>query len=418
MDNKIEFRHAIDKDLEKIVSFQEKHHDGGEYVRDIYSGISPEMDYSNYFLLLDIETKNIISCTMLIPEYIYLDGTRLNCGRFELTATDERYRNKGMMRRLFKLTEEWYKSNGGDITSVSGKPWFYSQYSGYALSRGVENLMISSMNIDHYANKPTRYHITQCDENEYHTISKMYKNYVSRQKIINVHQNDEALMKYDSYPKGVRLIRDVSDNIVGGFIYSPEPNDGCYEVQRLCLEKKVTLIDVRNAIFTYFIKESQSITDFVLQGIMFNLGNNHPFYNIIRTKNLFDNIHGKPLLTARNGDFSGYYKILDIETIMKKLIPVFENRISNSPMSNFTGEFKLGIYRKLDTFHFIFDNGEIKQLKLIKQEYGNSNMPIEMLTQLIFGYMKVDDLYPKFFTEIFIQDEDDLFILKALFESI
>lgn len=63
------------------------------------------------------------------------------------------------MRSLFSLTEQWYLSNGGEMTSVCGKPWFYSQYDGYALSRGSENIVVSVINMEYYANKSSRYYI-------------------------------------------------------------------------------------------------------------------------------------------------------------------------------------------------------------------------------------------------------------------
>jgi hypothetical protein len=99
------------------------------------------------------------------------------------------------------------------------------------------------------------------------------------------------------------------------------------------------------------------------------------------------------------------------------MLPVFQKRLAASPLKYFTGEFKIGLYRKFDMLYFTFDNGIIIKFDVIKQEYGNVNMPIEMFTQLVSGFFTVDDLYPKFFTEIFVNDEDDLMMLRALFNQ-
>lgn len=76
---KLLFRQANYSDLEKIVMFNEKYHGNGDYVREIFNG-APEMRFDYYMLLEDTETKDIIACSMLIPEVVCIDGVKFSCG--------------------------------------------------------------------------------------------------------------------------------------------------------------------------------------------------------------------------------------------------------------------------------------------------------------------------------------------------
>lgn len=410
------FKQASVADKARIIEFQEKYHNGGKYAEEIFEGYAPEMVYTNYLYLEHDITKEIIACTMLIPEYVYIQGVQFKCGRFELTATYEKYRNKGMMRRLFKESEIWYLSKGGDLTTVSGKPWFYSQFDGYSLARGSHNLMVAFNNLDYYSNKTKYLKCYSSDKKEFELICEKYKEYIQIQRFGNIHYRDKELMQYDLYPNGSITIKDDNNDFIGGFLYLPEFEDGYIEIIRVIFIESICLIDIRNIIFKYCLQIKKEFPNKVYKGIKFTLGNDHPFYGVIKTNNIFDNTLTKSIISSINNDFTGYYKVLNQKDFIMQLIPVFEKRIANSPIRNYTGEFKIGTYKNFFCLHFKFCKGLIVSLDIIEQEYGNANIPIEMLIQLISGYLKFDELYPRYYTEIFIQDEDDRYILKSLFD--
>lgn len=83
-------------------------------------------------------------------------------------------------------------------------------------------------------------------------------------------------MKYDLFSKGVRAIRDNSNNFIGMVMFATEQQDGFYEIYRLVLPEQVCLLEIRNTLYKFFSD--------AIKGINFNLENNHPIYGVVRTK--------------------------------------------------------------------------------------------------------------------------------------
>ena len=75
----------------------------GPWVRDMMSGRHPLLGAGDFALVEDTDAGKIVAATCLMDQVWEYEGIALPVGRPEIVASDEDYRERGLVRAVFEL---------------------------------------------------------------------------------------------------------------------------------------------------------------------------------------------------------------------------------------------------------------------------------------------------------------------------
>ena len=134
-------RHATPEDTQAVVQFNREIHGEDEWdtrglddwTRDLISGESPYMKASDFSIVEDTRTGEIVSSCCLISQTWSYEGIPFKVGRPELVGTKKDYRRRGLVRAQFDVLHEWGAKRGELAQVITGIPFYYRQF-GYAMA--------------------------------------------------------------------------------------------------------------------------------------------------------------------------------------------------------------------------------------------------------------------------------------------
>src|SRR6266567_2161208 len=108
-------------------------------IRRLMHGDHPFMGSHDFAVIEDTsrEGNPVVACTCLWKHTWTYEGIPFRVGRPEMVATDDRYRNRGLIRALFEMVHERSEAEGDLTQAITGIPYFYRQF-GYEYALDLE----------------------------------------------------------------------------------------------------------------------------------------------------------------------------------------------------------------------------------------------------------------------------------------
>ena len=415
-------RRATPDDTDALVQFNREIHGENEWdtrglddwTRDLLSGDCPNMSPSDFTLVEDTHTAEIVSTCCLIPQTWAYEGIPFKVGRPELVGTKKDYRRRGLIREQFEVMHDWGAKRGELAQVITGIPFYYRRY-GYAMALNLSGGRygyemhvpeLKEGEIEPFTLRPAK-------KKDIPFIETCYTRGCERSMISAVW--DDALWEYELRGKRqyninrreMFIIEDPASQPVG-FIGIPPVKWGhnstltVYEIT-----EDVAWTDVTPSVIRFLWQkglekaEEQSTTQKIFG---FWLGEAHPAY-----------IAAANQLPRERDPYAYYVRVPNLAAFLLNIQPVLERRLAHSAFVNYSGELKLSFYK--DGLLIKFDKGkitEIKNLGFDELEKPQAEFPPLTFLHLVFGHRTVRELH-KIHIDCLIRDDMTTNLIDSLF---
>jgi len=387
------------------------------WVRDLLEKPHPTFGAGDFTVVEERHSGRIVSSMNLISQTWSYGGIRFGVGRPELVCTLPEYRQRGLVRAQFEVVHRWSAERGEAVQAITGIPYYYRQF-GYEMAMDVDTgrfgYKMHVPNLENGQKEP--YTIRPAEEADLAFIADLYEESCRRSLVSCV--RDEVDWKYElsgKNPANVnrlewRMIETAGGKVVGylahPFFNGPKGADlvaWAYEIVQGYSWAEITPTVIRYLATTgeSYAKQAGKVFD----SFGFWLGRQHPVYEVLNER--------APRLRR---PYSWYVRVPDLPGFIRLILPVLEERLSESAYAGHTGELKLTFYRsglRLD-----FERGRLVDVKAWKPEpHGHSGdvaFPNLTFLQLLFGYRSLDELAYAF-PDCWWEQDDAYGLVKALF---
>jgi len=398
--NGIIIRHAIPEDTAALVEFNREIHGEDEWdrkglkdwTRDLMSGEGPTFDTSDFTVVEDTNTGEIVSTCCLISQTWAYEGIPFKVGRPELVGTKKDYRRRGLVRHQFEILHQWSEARGELVQVITGIPYYYRQF-GYAMALDLEG-----------GRSGYEPHVPELKEDEKEPFSfrlageadipflmAAYERGCHRDMISAVW--DEAHWRYELIGKSqyninrreIYVIEDQEGASVGFIGIPPVKWRAASALTVYELASGFSWSAVTPSVIRFLWQKGEELgeeQDQPQKAFTFNLGEAHPVYQVIASR-----------LPLKKNPYAYYVRVPDLPVFIRKISPVLEGRLSESAFANYTGEIKLNFY--WDGLCMNFKEGHlvaVEALAFDELEGAFANFPPLVFLHLLFGHRTMDEL--------------------------
>jgi GNAT superfamily N-acetyltransferase len=407
LDGGLILRRATPQDAEALAHFNDTIHkdedqETAEYVviwtRDLMNGAHPTTSASDFTIVEDSQSGQIVSTMNLISQTWSYGGIEFGVGRPELVGTHPDYRNRGLIRAQFEVIHEWSAQRGHMLQAITGIPWYYRMF-GYemalALEGGRAGAKFQAPKLKEGEDKP--YLVRPAVESDLPFITTVYQ--ASRSRHLVNCPRDEALWRYelDGRTTGCAdelqlcLITTPDGEPVGflahdGHLTRPTMRARAYE-----LKEGVSWLAVTPSVVRHLVSAGEAYAEkdekLDMTGYAFVLGTEHPVYEVFA--------HGLP---RKWTPYAWYLRVPDLPAFLHLIKPVLEERLTKSPLVGHTGELTISFFQ--DGLKLAFEKGlitEIEPWQPTPKKWGMVLFPDLTFLQVLFGYRsfkEVEAAYP------------------------
>ncbi len=390
------------------------------WTRDLMSGQHPTTSVSDFVVVEDTNTHQIVSSMCLIPQVWVYEDIPIPVGRPELVCTDPSYRRQGLVRTAFEVIHALSGAYGHLAQGVTGIPWFYRQFDyEYALPLGgYRDLNVNDVpSLKEGETEP--YQTRPPSEEDISTLMRLYQRQCAG-KLVTTHI-DEDWWRYDlsGRTRGsdleyrAHLILDKEECPVGYYSTPARVHGSHLRVWELAVDAGTSLRGVLPTVLralkaqgkAYVTAAGARPEENTFTGIRLFLGLEHPGYDIL-------DAHLGPLRRP----YAWYVRVPDVPRFIRHVAPVLERRLADSAMSGFTGELNITFYQS--GLHLAFENGRLIRATDwsapdTDERWNGAGFPPLVFLQLLFGYRSLEELrhaFPDCWA-----DEEPRLLLNALF---
>lgn len=419
-------RKATREDTQALVDFNARiHYEGedgkvdervGAWTRDLMERAHPTFNVSDFTLIQDTSTGEIVSTMNLISQKWTYAGIPFGVGRPELVGTLPKYRNRGLVRAQFEVIHEWSRQRGEILQAITGIPYYYRIF-GYemALSLGGGRAGFKQHIPKLKDGEGEPYLIRPATEADIPFISELYNRNSSRYLVSCVW--DDALWRYELNGKTernvnraeLRVIETREGDPVGFFAHTYLRWGSMMPATFYELKKGISWAAVTPTVIRYLQTVGEQrpaeFSEDTFESFGFWLGSEHPVYQVLRDQ-----------LPRVRAPYAWYIRVADQLNFIKHIGSVLEGRLEGSVFAGHSGEFKISFYRT--GIQLKFEAGRLVQVEgwdPTPHSYsGNAVFPGLTFLQLVFGYRSLDEL--KFaFADCITGSDGDHALLSILF---
>jgi len=388
-------RRSTPADTEKLAKFNseiQKDADVGEWTRDLMSGKHPTFGVSDFTIVENPETGEIVSSMNLINQTWTYAGIPFKVGRPELVGTLPAYRNRGLVRRQFEVIHEWSKQRGQVVQAITGIPYYYRLF-GYEMAMDLDGgrMAYASSLPRAKAGQPPAYRIRPAVEADIPFIAECYTHNCQRDLVACVW--DTALWRHElleKSPKNVdrrdlRIIESITGEPTGFIGLSPKLSESMCACLHYSLKAGASWWEVTPVVLRYVWEAGQSMANIegkTCDTIGMLLHENHPVFQVA----------GHHLWRRRQA-YAWYLRVADLKGFLWLIAPVLEKRLSESLCPGFSGTLNLNFYSA--GLQITFEKGRL--LKIDDWESTPDNLdsaafPGLSFLQMLFGRRNLDEL--------------------------
>src|SRR5688500_10981401 len=395
-------RRAVKEDAEAVATFNSlvhrepgvEHPDVGveAWTRDLMSGDHPTTSASDFLVIENTASGEIISSMNLISQRWTYAGIEFPVGRPEAVGTAPEFRRRGLVRAQFDVLHRWSAERGEMVQVITGIPWYYRQFGyemGLALGGGRSGYVPAIPRLKEGEEEP--YIFRAAEDADIPFMAEMYDQAIKRSLVACVY--DTETWRYFLHKPSEKNFNRRSWNIIR--TREGEPIG--------LLASATNLWGTASALTFYEVKEGvpwTAVTPGVLrfmwshgrkiaerdkkevESLYFNLGTEHPLYDVLHDA-----------LPKVRRPYAFFVRVPDVPAFLNHIKPALEQRISASPVAGYAGEVKLNFYR--DGVKLALDKGKITSVEAWKPDHANDGdaaFPDLTFLQVLFGYRSLEEL--------------------------
>lgn len=396
----LRLRFARPDEVDTVVDFNTRIFDNrvSFWTRDLMSGRHPTVQATDFTVVEDTRSNQIISSLCVIPQTWAYSGIPFQVGRPELIATDPAYRRRGLVRKQFEFIHSRSAANGEMMQVITGVDWFYRQF-GYLMgiklwgSRWVEAarlLKIEEAESNGYRLRPAL-------PSDYDFIQDVYNHAMHGQLFSAVPSPEQWAYEFEGRSKDNTRRREwlIIESSFGerlGYVqYLPclaSPHVPMFRIYQVELKPGVGYLNLLSDLLRGLwakakaMHASGDLPCKELQGLELTLERDHPLFRVL-PKNWVREVKPSPW----------YIRLPDPVAFLRKVRPALEKHLIGTVAEGYSGEVKLNFYR--GGLRLMFERGQITAIEeWFPQELsqGDARFPDSTFTQLLCGWRRVNDL--------------------------
>jgi len=363
-------------DIEQVAKLDNIVHDENvaHLCRELFTN-HPNVQLSDLIYVEDENTGEAISTLCLIPwEWKYEDVT-LKVGEMGIVATLEPYRSRGLIRKQAEYHRKLLNDGKFDISIIQGIPYFYRQF-GYeyaiTLQRGcfIEFHRLPEPAEDE---KP-KYAFRLASPDDMPEIERLYSDsakslaiHTFRNKAIWQYLFENALKTCTASEMWV--IEDANGKIVGYFFIQKHPFGDALTVGEVSKLSYDASIEVLRHLKELAVEREKP-------NIRLNLPANCELLKVAIHHGAID-----------RRDYAWQIYIPNVARFLRKIAPVLESRIADSPFVGLTDDIRISLYKEKIVIHF--ENGRItnvEELEFSSNWWEPIQLPERAAIPLFLGY--------------------------------
>ena len=329
----------------------------------------PDMTPRNFFAIWDADT--MVATLNLIPQTWSLGGIPLRVAEMGLVGTHPEYRNRGLQRILNREFDRRIREDEYHLAGLEGIPYFYRQF-GYEYS----------VPLDEWATIP----LDKLPATEMSGISPLSPEEIPRAM---------SLLEATQRKHLVHCIRSQEEwetqeksGIVGEHpskTYAVRQGGKITAYLRANVKDKVVLL--------HEITETNLATTKMIATFLRRLGEENGASELVSRESYaepFDD-YLFSLSASKRHHYGWQMKVVDPQKVFKKITPLFEERIKNSPLIGYSGIVPLNLYKVTVTLNF--QNGAVTDVKQSKSEQkGDILVNPRIFPKMLLGYRSLAEL--------------------------
>ncbi|HEV7128997.1 MAG TPA: GNAT family N-acetyltransferase [Ktedonobacterales bacterium] len=388
------------------------------WIHDLMSGRHPLMGPVDYALVEDTQSGAIVAATNLLAQVWEYGGIAFGVGRPELVATDERYRNRGLIRAIFELIHARSAARGHLVQGITGIEYFYRQFGyEYALEldtgRTVAFTDIPSLKAD--TTEPFR--LRPATLEDVPLLQRLYAREQHSAPVTTLPSGDYWRWILDGMDARSgegwdTQVLDDADGRATGYVLRARlrwhPN---VNVWGLAVLPEVSLVEALPSLLRALRDQAPTmptrkpdLPPATNLGLI--LGSSHPVYDAL----------GAVPSRAIAPPYAWYIRVPELPRFMRHIAPVLERRLADSVAARYNGDLKLNFYR--GGLRLLFEAGRLtlaEDWRRSTWETASAGFPPGIFLQLLFGHRGLDELR-HIFPDVSVEG-DVAPVLRALFPA-
>jgi Acetyltransferase (GNAT) domain len=390
-------------------------------LKELMSDRNPVMSVGDVALVEDTRKREhpIVACTCLWRQTWDYSGVPLEMGRPEIVATDPAYRKRGLVRAIFELIHARSETEGQLIQGITGIPYFYRQF-GYEFALDLDAVRTTRISLI----PPARQGVVEdcaLREATLDDLPLLLSLYERQRADYTVATRPGAEWWRYQLQARKRVEADAiwhisivlaADGSELGYLVMPLIRwRQSIPVLDLALRPALNVQAIVPALLRAIHQQGAQLLSppraEPINQISFLLGQKHPLYAVL----------GQELAFARHTPYAWYVRVPQLPLFIRRIAPVLERRLANSPLGSYSGELLLNFYR--GGLRLVFEKG----LLITSEDWQapiwnskeNAGFPPLVFLQLLFGRRSLNDL--RFaFPDVWANEEVEL-LLQTLFPA-
>jgi predicted N-acetyltransferase YhbS len=363
-------------DVERVAAFNGSIHGAGlAGVTQSLVESFPNMGRDDLVYVDDSATGEVVSSLCLVPWQLAYGAATLNVGEMGIVGTDERYRNRGLVRAQVPYFRQRLAAHACTISLIQGIPFYYRQF-GYTYALPLEG----GVRVDPRSLPPLPAHLYTfrlATPGDLPLLAEFY-NQAAQDLAIHARRN-AATWRYMLDPQMQTELRAewwlVEENSrPAGYLRLPNSHFGdelaVYEVSQLSYDAALAALH-----------QLQGWADERgLPGVRLNLADASLLMQLART------LGGHDL-----GRYAWQVAILDITAFLVAIAPELERRLAAAPeLANWSGNLAISLYRSAATLHIA--GGRIAITPGAASGPAGLQCPPDAFTPLALGWRTLDEI--------------------------
>jgi hypothetical protein len=382
------------------------------WVRDLMSGDHPTFRPQDYAIVEDTKRGEIASSLCLIGQTWSYEGVKFGVGLPELVGTRPQWRRRGLVRVQFNLIHQWSARRGHLVQAIAGIPHFYRQFGyemGLELGGGREGSVVDAPALKRGERDP--FAVRAASEADLPFIARTYA--AAMRRYLVTCARDRAAWRYElagrrrdsEHRRDIGIIESAEGEPVGLVccptrLWGNAVGADVYELKPGANWLAVTPSVIRHVIkkgAQYAARQKTDLKRFALW-----LGSEHPAYRVADW-----------FLPRRRDPYALYVRVPDLPAFVRRIRPVLERRLAESPAPGHTGELRISFYR--GGLRMVFRSGRLAQVDHWEPERNESAaFPGHTFLHLLFGHRSLADLQLAY-SDCYARDGEAHLLLEALF---
>lgn len=397
-----------------------------DWTRDLIEGRHPSFRADRALVVEDTRGKSIVSSMVLLSHTWTYGGVPVSVGQPEIVGTRAEFRGRGLVRAMFDVAHGWSAEHGHQILAINGIPWFYRQF-GYEMALelgGGPRLYTAGLAAGVKQAQPP-YRVRRATDADAPFLAATSA-HAARRYLVTAPRDEAAWRYVVSGRRGgsaahheVGIVESQAGEPAGYLEHPPRLWGPALHLRELEVRPGVSWRAVAYPVLAYLCEAGEAYARdakaelSLIDGWM--LGTAHPFAGVVQ-------------FAAARRAYAYYLRTPDLPDLLRRLTPVLERRLAESPLVGHSGELRLSFYRS--GLRLVLYGGRIKSveawppprtavgldfsLPTADERRPSAMFPDLTFLQLLFGYRSLDELEATF-PDCVTRGQEPRALLQVLF---